>query len=232
MSRSEENYRDEEWPSGRPLRGTRDSRGVLSQQRSQPDESQRGIGLDSRDVTHQVAVQLQRLASNRITTKLLSGEDHGHETTERNAVARDSPVLQRYSETQLPVGPNSPSTSFLFSKRVEQGEATSGVHNYAVVLGTWGWAKSTSNRHAEIKLLLGLQPQRGDEILVVSEFKPCAGCKKDMEDYERDHGVTITVFYLIDYVGTGDGDKDRLRDFYKSIGKLAGGGIYVYSIVS
>jgi hypothetical protein len=71
----------------------------------------------------------------------------------------------------------------------------------------------------------------GEEILIVSEYKPCKSCQARMKEIEAERKVNIRVLYILDYEEKGDGDKDVTRDYYKSIGLLSGGGDYVYSVV-
>lgn len=152
-----------------------------------------------------------------------------------DAVTQRMPrVLQRYSHSQLtaPNGPGqSSSVDFLFQKRRDEGTATTGAHNYAVVLLDWVHARSSSNSHAELKLLTLVKRDPGQEMVIVSEYKPCPGCQRDLQNYESTHGITIRVLYLLNFEETGDGDKEAIRKYYVRAGLLTGGGLYTYQVV-
>ncbi|GAB4200662.1 MAG: hypothetical protein OHK0022_21950 [Roseiflexaceae bacterium] len=177
---------------------------------------------------------MQRTVGNRAVGLML----HTQRAYERSGSAaapssKGGAMIQRYEEYDLSNlhDVRDEAVNFLFSKRVEEGDATSGVHNYAYAYGINGvWAKSKSNGHAEIMILNQIPRDGIDELTIISEFKPCKYCSKDMEEFEHRHGIKIEVCYLIDYAATGDGDKDKVRKFYKDNDKLTGGGKYVYSI--
>ncbi len=143
-------------------------------------------------------------------------------------------IIQRYAlhKLQIPFN-NSPIKNFLFDQRVADGTATSGLHNYAVTVGTWDCDRSDENEFAEMKLLKRGVPNRfGKEIMIVSEFKPAPECQYAIERFEASYGASVAVHYLIDEGENARKPEDTIRDFYKLAGRLSGGGTYPYSVVS
>jgi hypothetical protein len=188
-------------------------------QKEQSTEAQH-IGLVPFVSTPLTALRLRRLPGNRAVTSILRQRQLMSITADPR-----TNVVQRYEEFKLS-GLGAPAArNSLFDIRNNDGEALSGAHNYAAEMNNYGnWAKSQGNRHAEVKVLLGLRPsQPGQQISIVSEFQPCIDCENDMREYEQTHNVNITCFYFLDYAGRGEGDKEKLRQYYKAAGRLAGG---------
>lgn len=144
-------------------------------------------------------------------------------------------IIQRYTLVRLTgsgSGIVTPCIRYIFNIRVNERTATTGEHNYAMVLGSDGiWARSGSNAHAEISLLSTLNTEPGTEVLIYSELEPCPACKQLLEKIESSRDITIKIFYAIPYADIGDGDPDKIREYYKSIDLLSGGGSYVWRVV-
>jgi len=119
----------------------------------------------------------------------------------------------------------------IFDQRVKDGTATTGVHNYAYDFKTKQIMKSGTSAHAEILLLSMSRAVEGEEVILISEYKPCKYCRKQIENIEKARRISVRVIYLLDYEEKGDGDTEITRKFYERKKWLSGGGSYVYSVV-
>lgn len=118
----------------------------------------------------------------------------------------------------------------IFRQRIADRTATTGAHNYAYNMSTKEIAKSGTSGHAEILLLSTSEAQKGDSVILISEYKPCKYCQEHIEKIEKARGIEVRVIWLLDYEEKGDGDINATRDFYREKNWLLGGGIYVYSV--
>ncbi|WP_394749989.1 eCIS core domain-containing protein [Spongiimicrobium salis] len=118
----------------------------------------------------------------------------------------------------------------MFRQRVADKTATTGSHNYAYNLNNDEIAKSGTSGHAEILLLSSSSAKKGDEVTIISEYKPCKFCQEQIEKIEESRGIKVKVIWLLGYEEKGDGDKDATRSFYRKKKWLLGGGEYVYTV--
>ncbi|HAC65226.1 MAG TPA: hypothetical protein DCF68_17280 [Cyanothece sp. UBA12306] len=176
--------------------------------------------------------------ADEIGAKLITPENHIVVVQQRKKPINNSPkheahihtrVLQKYEETDMTdVQPDNNHAHYLYSARIKNKDHISGSHNYAINLtDKWKVRKSASNAHAEIKLLLSYQPTEEEEVVLISEFKPCDACVTDIEDYESVNKCKVRVIYLIDYQVQGDGNASKVKDLYIKLGYLVDGGDYV-----
>lgn len=123
-------------------------------------------------------------------------------------------TMQRMEAIQLPEDQDD-CFKPIFRERKEDGTATTGQHNYAY---DWQYPKyvvrSKSNSHAEPQLLIYLNKKEKEGILI-SELAPCKDCREDIENLETVEGMTINVYYYVNYVDKGGAkNKQEILDFY------------------
>lgn len=88
---------------------------------------------------------------------------------------------------------------------------------------------SKANGHSEPQLLsLTLaRMQRNDDksgtITILTERKPCGGCKSDLDRIAAESGKALQIYYLVDYPpAAANKDQEDLWKFYTDQGKVSG----------
>lgn len=135
-----------------------------------------------------------------------------------------NPPVQNFGDVvqRLTLIQDNSDSEILFEKRYQDNPKThlSGFHNYAIdKFDSDNWARSASNRHAELAVLLAYAG--GNNITIVSELKPCQPCIADLTKYETNHGKQITVEHFTPYVDKDSAsNKAAIQAFYKGKGYI------------
>ena len=102
-----------------------------------------------------------------------------------------------------------------FKLRYSEGDATSGVHNYAFLNGQPDkWAKSSGSGHAETQLA-GLYAEDDKNLYLVSELQPCDACQQYLPKVEEARDISITVYHNLPHKDSGDGNKAQILEMYR-----------------
>jgi len=134
------------------------------------------------------------------------------------------PPVQKFTDVvqRVALVEDNSDSDILFEKRYWDDPSThlSCTHNYAIdKFDPENWARSTSNRHAELGVLLDYQGK--DNITIVSELKPCQPCITDLTKYEGRHNKQITVEHFLPYVDADSAtNKAAIQKFYKAKGYI------------
>ncbi|TBR41112.1 hypothetical protein CBF23_010930 [Marinomonas agarivorans] len=118
----------------------------------------------------------------------------------------------------------------IFKQRIIDKTATTGDHNYALDTETGRVVRSCTSGHAEILLLAMSSAKAGEEVHLVSEYKPCSWCQNQIAQIQQARGIRVVVSYYLDYDEKGDGDVNATREFYRNKKYLSGGGQYNYQV--